>query len=72
VIECVRKALLLRVGVEVKASEKLATLATSHAKVLNSALILALLSKRDLVTSSGLHAFTAVEAILLELSNHAE
>jgi DNA polymerase-3 subunit gamma/tau len=65
IIECVRKALLIRVGVLVSSDATLTSLATSHAKVLNSALILELLAKRDLVKSSDAQAFVAVQAILL-------
>lgn len=63
-LELIRHALLARIG-GVTGDDEVAALGKTHAAVLNSALILALLEKRHLVTISESHGWLAVESILI-------
>ena len=64
-IEIIRQGLLHRIGKVTSANEKLQALVVAHPRSITSALILELLTKRDLVEKGSSHAYIAVEAILL-------
>lgn len=68
-IELMREALLIRVGEEKPAenNKDLAKLAQEYPKSIASASILALLSKRHLLSVSEYHGWTAFAAILIDL-----
>ncbi len=63
-LELIRTALLARIG-ESKGEDEISALGKTYASILNSALILALLEKRHLVTVAESHGWLAFESILI-------
>lgn len=69
-IEVVRQALLGRIGKTDGVKEEVASFGKEFPLVINSALVLTLLEKRDLVEKTSLHGWTAFEVIMLSLIAH--